>query len=171
MDWQEQSRINYEQKKALQELARQQQQAEAAARQREGLRVRDEQRQAAQEEAHKRMQEVRALHPDFPYDTFAEQTFHERWRELHPDIELIPQFRIGTFRVDFCHEQTKVVVELNGGIHRLRRVQNTDAPRHRLIGSLGWHVLPFTNDEINVYLDVCVQEVYACIMERLGQVG
>ena len=170
MSWQEQSKLEYERRKALQELARQQQQAEAAARQREGLRVRDEQRQAAQEEAHKRMQEVRSRHPDFPYDTFAEQEFHKRWRELHPDIELIPQYRIGTFRVDFCHESTKTIVEVNGSIHRTRRVYNRDAARHRLIGSIGWHVLPFTNDEINCYLDIWVQEVFVTIMERHGEV-
>ena len=48
MDWQEQSKLEYERKKAARELARLQQQAEAAARQREELRIADERRQVRQ---------------------------------------------------------------------------------------------------------------------------
>jgi len=141
------------------------------ARRKEALQLANQQRNTALQAAHQRMAEIRARRPDSPYDTFAEQDFHKRWRELYPDIELIPQFRIGPFRADFCHEQTKTVIELNGSIHRKRRVQNRDAPRHRFLERDGWHVLPFTNDETNYALDACCREIHAVIMERIDKIG
>jgi very-short-patch-repair endonuclease len=159
----------------IEEQARQQREREEQIRKtevvkhRDALQLANQQRDALLQQSHQRMAEIRARRPKPPYDTFAEQFFHERWRELYPDIELIPQFRIPPFRVDFCHAQTKTVIELNGSIHSLRRVRNRDASRHRILEKAGWHVLPFTNDETSYTLDACCQEAHACIVERQGR--
>lgn len=133
------------------------------------LQAANQQRDLALRVAHKRMEAMRTHRPDVPYDTFAEQYFHERWKQTYPEIELIPQYHIGPYRVDFCHMHSKTVIELNGSIHRLRRVQNRDAPRHRYLESIGWHVLVFMNDEVTYGLDACVGETFAVITERQGR--
>jgi very-short-patch-repair endonuclease len=49
------------------------------------------------------------------------------------------QFLIGKYRVDFAAPQVRLVVEVDGGYHRLR--QRADARRDRDLERLGWRVL------------------------------
>jgi very-short-patch-repair endonuclease len=166
---QREQRLQAEQQAREQREHEEQVRKDEVVKQRDALQLANQQRNASLQQAHQRMAEIRAKRPEPPYDTFAEQFFHKRWRELYPDIELIPQFRIPPFRVDFCHMQTKTVVELNGSIHSLRRVRNRDASRHRILEQASWHVLPFTNDETSYALDACCQETHAVIVERQGR--
>ena len=65
------------------------------------------------------------------------------------------QVPLGPFVVDFCCLSAKVIVEADGGVHRLREVE--DAERDAWLASQGFVVLRFSNETIlstpNVVLD------------------
>lgn len=60
-----------------------------------------------------------------------------KFRRQHP---------IGDFIVDFCCRRDKLVVEVDGGIHRARR--SADAARDGLLRHPGYQVLRFPNDAV-----------------------
>jgi very-short-patch-repair endonuclease len=60
-----------------------------------------------------------------------------KFRRQHP---------IGPFIVDFCCTEARVIVELDGGQHALRR--DSDAARSRYLAGQGYRVLRFWNNEV-----------------------
>jgi very-short-patch-repair endonuclease len=48
---------------------------------------------------------------------------------------------IGRFIVDFAIIKSRLVVEIDGGVHRLSSVQYADAEREAVITALGWRVI------------------------------
>lgn len=62
------------------------------------------------------------------------------------------QYSIGNYVVDFCCEQAKVVVELDGWTHDSEKTKLKDKNKQVYLESLGYKVLRFTNEQ--VYGDV-----------------
>jgi very-short-patch-repair endonuclease len=60
-----------------------------------------------------------------------------KFRRQHP---------IGSFIVDFCCTEARVIVELDGGQHALSR--RADAARSRYLEGQGYRVLRFWNNEV-----------------------
>lgn len=62
-----------------------------------------------------------------------------KFRRQHP---------IGRYVADFACPQARLVIELDGGVHREEEQELRDLLRTEVIERFGWHVLRFTNDEI-----------------------
>lgn len=51
--------------------------------------------------------------------THIELKFAQLWIDRYPDIDLVTQYPVGRFRVDFCHLGAKVIVECQGQLPTL----------------------------------------------------
>ena len=94
----------------------------------------------------------------------AQPTDAERklWQRLRHDVALTGshfrrQVPIGPFIVDFASHRAKLVIELDGGQHDERRVE--DARRTRAIESRGYRVLRFWNNDVSGNIDGVLHEL------------
>ena len=56
------------------------------------------------------------------------------------------QHAVGRFYVDFACERLRLIIELDGGVHRMDEVAADDAFRQAELEALGWTVMRFEND-------------------------
>ncbi|MFL5758846.1 MAG: endonuclease domain-containing protein [Thermomicrobiales bacterium] len=68
-----------------------------------------------------------------------------RDRRLH-SLKFRRQHPIGPFVADFCCPESRLIVELDGGIHEA--IAEQDEERTRLLGASGYRVVRFPNDEV-----------------------
>lgn len=73
-----------------------------------------------------------------------------KFRRQHP---------IGSFFVDFYCHQAKLVVEVDGSIHRVKSVADHDIGRENEIKELGIRVLRFTNEQVIGNLEFVLKEI------------
>ena len=59
------------------------------------------------------------------------------------------QYGIDKYVVDFYCPQIKLIIELDGGGHFSERLKKSDKARQLEIESSGYHILRYTNDEID----------------------
>jgi very-short-patch-repair endonuclease len=71
-----------------------------------------------------------------------------RFRRQHP---------IGPFITDFCCPAVRLVVEVDGPIHRLQQEQ--DAARRAYLEERGYQVVRFSNDEVVFSIDTVLQRI------------
>ena len=75
------------------------------------------------------------------------------------ELKFRRQTRIGPWIADFCSYELKLVIELDGGVHRLREAE--DARRDLDLSRRGFKVLRFGNEQVltnpNIMLDAIVQ--------------
>ncbi len=64
------------------------------------------------------------------------------------------QFSINSVVVDFCSEQLKLVIELDGWTHDFEKTQFKDVRKQKMLEENGYKVVRFTNEQI--YGDVGV---------------
>lgn len=80
--------------------------------------------------------------------TYAEQRVWKALRKLNlngsPFRRQVP---LGPYVADFAHHGAKLIVELDGGVHRLPSVALRDAERDAWLTAAGWRILRFANDE------------------------
>lgn len=62
------------------------------------------------------------------------------------------QHSIGRYIVDFCCPEKKLIVEVDGSQHGEENAERYDQERTNYLQSLGFRVLRFWNNEINVNL-------------------
>jgi len=73
---------------------------------------------------------------------------------------LIPQQKIGRYRVDFVFGALNVVVEVDGHeFHHTKEQREKDAQRERFFQSNGWTVVRFTGTEVYRDADKCIFEL------------
>jgi len=81
-----------------------------------------------------------------------------------PDI--VPQYEVGTFRVDFALPEQKIAVEVDGHeFHSSREQRTKDAQRERVIERGGWRIVRFTGTEIHADAKACAEEFYKQVLE------
>ena len=78
--------------------------------------------------------------------TLAERKLWERLRRLHLNIRR--QAPIGRFVVDFVSHGARLVIEIDGGVHKLPEVQLRDLERSQWLQSQGYRVVRFDNAEV-----------------------
>ena len=78
--------------------------------------------------------------------TPAEHRLWEHLRGRRLDAKFRRQHPIGPYVVDFACVEARLVVELQGGVHRLREVE--DELRAQAIEADSWCVLAFTNEAV-----------------------
>ena len=78
--------------------------------------------------------------------TYVEKKLWDELRRL--DIHVRRQAPIGRFVVDFVVHNAALVIELDGGIHKLPDVQLRDLERTAWLEGQGYRVLRLSNDEV-----------------------
>jgi very-short-patch-repair endonuclease len=79
--------------------------------------------------------------------TPAEALFWEHVRAKRLDgLTFRRQQVVHGFIADFACDALKLIVELDGSVHAAQR--DSDADRDRVLGSMGFRVLRFSNDEV-----------------------
>ena len=62
-----------------------------------------------------------------------------KFRRQHP---------VGPYFADFACDRLRLIIEIDGGVHRLDEVAARDLERQRALEALGWSVIRVTNDEV-----------------------
>ena len=73
------------------------------------------------------------------------------------------QFPIYKYIVDFCCEEKKLVIEIDGGQHNESENIEKDIERTKIINAEGYKVIRFWNNEINEN----IEGVYLKLLEEL----
>lgn len=78
--------------------------------------------------------------------------------------ELIPQYQIGRYRVDFAIPEHRVVIEIDGhDFHKTKEQRTRDAEQQRYLELNGWRVIRFTGSEVYKSVARCVNEAAGLI--------
>jgi len=76
------------------------------------------------------------------------------WKALrNPDLGFRRQVPIGNYVADFACFRARLIVEVDGGVHRLPEVQLRDAKRDAWLKTEGYRVLRFGNEHVLGDLD------------------
>ena len=79
-----------------------------------------------------------------------------KFRRQQPIFEYIVDF--------YCHD-LRLVIEIDGGIHSLPEIIKSDKYRDKILKINGFHVLRFTNDEIDTNLTSSIETIRSLIAE------
>jgi len=75
-------------------------------------------------------------------------------------ITVYPQFPFGPYTLDFAISDIKLAIECDGTYwHTLQEVVKRDKKRDNYLRRHGWHVLRFTEDQINANIESCINTV------------
>lgn len=106
-----------------------------------------------------------------PLDIFRKFTqleleFAQLWEDRHSDIDLIFQYPIEQHKIDFCHPQTKVAIECQGGTwvagmgHSSGKGIQRDCKKFCTLATLEYLVFPLTCDMITPrWIDAIAQTI------------
>lgn len=90
-----------------------------------------------------------------------EDRFLEAFQNAYPSVELLPQYRIGKYRVDFACVEAHFVIEIDGQEYHHKPMDRTkDYQRQHALEDLGWHFLRFTGAMIFHDVEGCVERAY-----------
>ena len=76
------------------------------------------------------------------------------------------QYPIYNYIVDFCCEEKKIVIEIDGGQHNEPENIEYDKKRTKIINSEGYKVIRFWNNEINEN----IEGVYLKLLDMLKEI-
>ena len=62
-----------------------------------------------------------------------------KFRRQHP---------VGPYYADFACDRLRLIIEVDGGVHRLGGVTARDVERQQALQALGWTVIRVTNDQV-----------------------
>ena len=79
-----------------------------------------------------------------------------RARRLY-DVKFRRQYPLGHYIVDFCCPERKLVVEIDGGVHRKTYLQ--DRARDQVLMSRGYRVLRFWNSAVLKHTDRVMRRI------------
>ena len=86
--------------------------------------------------------------------------------------DIIPQYQVFHYRVDFAIPDCLIVIEIDGyDWHKTREQLTADAKRQRALTAAGWTVIRFTGREIYAGAANCAAEVARIIVGRSGGGG
>lgn len=87
----------------------------------------------------------------------AEQAF---WDAAQGHLDLVCQYPIGKFFIDFSVVNTSLLIEIDGhDYHKTREQRSRDAKRDRELHAMGYTVLRFTGSEVYNDPAGCVDQV------------
>jgi very-short-patch-repair endonuclease len=74
------------------------------------------------------------------------------------------QHPLGRFIVDFCCPSSRLIIEIDGGVHRLSGAR--DRERTEVLESFGYRVLRFSNDQVLQHTDDVVLTIAEALLQR-----
>ncbi len=93
--------------------------------------------------------------------TSSEARLWDRLRGRGLAVKFRRQHPIPPYVVDFACVEPRLIVELDGGVHRLREAE--DMERQMTLQDAGWRVLRFTNEEVWSDTDGVLQRIKAAL--------
>jgi len=75
-----------------------------------------------------------------------------KFRRQHP---------VGPYFADFACDRLRLIIEIDGGVHRLDAVAARDLDRQKALETLGWTVIRVTNDQVYEAPEFLVEAVKA----------
>lgn len=106
--------------------------------------------------------------------TKLEEEFAILWEYLYPNIDLIAQYPIKRYRIDFCHPQSKVIIECQGGTwvaglgHSSGKGIEQDCKKFCTLAGLGYLIFPLTCTMISTeWLEVIARGINNRIAQKL----
>ncbi len=83
---------------------------------------------------------------------------HLRGRRFY-DFKFKRQVPIGTYIVDFCCQEAKLIIELDGGGHNFPNKKSPDFNRDNFLVSKNYKILRFWNNEIDFDIAVVLEKI------------
>jgi very-short-patch-repair endonuclease len=98
--------------------------------------------------------------------TSLELEFAQLWDERYPSIDLVTQYPVRRYKIDFCHPQAKVAIECQGGTwvagmgHSSGKGIQRDCEKFCVLASQGFIVFPLTCEMITEkWIDAIAQVI------------
>lgn len=91
--------------------------------------------------------------------TLAEQVLWEHIRNKNLGVQFVRQHIIGDYIVDFVALDVGLVIEVDGGYHSERQQQENDEIREKELNRKGYHVIRFTNEEVEFDTDYVIKQI------------
>jgi len=91
--------------------------------------------------------------------TQSELIFWAKLKERFPMYHFRRQHPLSSYIADFYCHKLKLVIEVDGIIHELQDVIKNDIDRHAEIESLGLTIIRFTNEDIKLRIESCLQKI------------
>ncbi len=91
--------------------------------------------------------------------TEAETILWDCLRNKKLGVKFRRQHIIGAFIADFCCIETRLIIELDGGYHQIPEQQTRDSERTAWLGSHGFSVIRFSNEEIICNLNEVINKI------------
>lgn len=74
-------------------------------------------------------------------------------------VKFLRQHVIGDYIADFLSCEGGLVIEVDGGYHAERQQHEDDLYREKVLESMGYHVIRFTNEEVVEDIDRVLTEI------------
>ncbi len=91
--------------------------------------------------------------------TNAEKILWERLRKKQLGVRFLRQYGIGPYIADFYCPSKKLVVEVDGGYHLEKNVQEYDQERTNIMKEFDLLILRFTNEQVMSDLEKVCEEI------------
>lgn len=100
--------------------------------------------------------------------SYPEKLFVNKIRDLEWDKKylIIREKSVFPFFIDFAFENHKIAIEIDGSQHLEETRKERDNQKDELLVSLGWKVIRFTEKEIKINLDNCINTIEDIIVNR-----
>jgi leucyl-tRNA synthetase len=87
------------------------------------------------------------------------------WEELR-NRKLGPKFRrqhsVGRYILDFYCKEKRLLIEIDGGVHRTNEAREYDAVRDKYFRELDFKILRFANDEVEQNIKKVLEKIKNC---------
>lgn len=98
--------------------------------------------------------------------TKAEEILWKFLRRKQLGFKFRRQFSIGNKIADFCSEEIKLIIELDGWTHDSEKTQRKDKLKQELLERQGYKVIRFTNEQVYGDIEPIVKEITNVCRQR-----
>ncbi|MSU75167.1 MAG: DUF559 domain-containing protein [Candidatus Magasanikbacteria bacterium] len=98
--------------------------------------------------------------------TKAEEILWQHLRRKQLGYKFRRQFSIDNKVADFCSEEIKLIIEVDGWTHDSEKTQAKDKIKERLFEIQGYKVIRFTNEEVYGDIEPVLNEIKRACQER-----
>lgn len=81
-------------------------------------------------------------------------------------MKFIPQHPCGPYWLDFAFVEQKLAIEIDGSVHGTEKQQKHDERRTKVLSSMGWEVIRFSNSQVQNNLDEVLKRIKISLLGR-----
>jgi very-short-patch-repair endonuclease len=94
--------------------------------------------------------------------TSQEKLIWEKLRNRKLGTKFKRQYSIGGYILDFYCAEKRLIVEIDGGIHKTKEAQEYDKIRDKYFEDLEYKTLRISNNEVEKNIDKVLDEIKSC---------